>query len=191
MAGKSSTPIEKRIDRRVGRTRAALQQALGELLPEKPYAQITVDDICQKANVGRSTFYAHYRGKEDLQRAAIGDRLENMLAERRRASPGASPTLIVLEHVREFRRLHRGPLGGRGTTVAMEALRRSLMEMIRGETGVTAPESAFERDLRIRYLVGAFMEVLIWWLERGARETPEQVEELFRELSTRGLAPSG
>ena len=176
------------IDRRVRRTRAALQQALLDLLPGKRYDAITVEDICETANVGRSTFYAHYRGKEDLQRAAIGDRLGDMLAQRRRASPEASPTLIVLEHVHEFRRMHRGPLGERGTTVAIEALRRSATEMIRQEMGRDPGETAFARDFRIRYLVGAFMEVLIWWLERGAREPAQQIEDLFRVLTTQGTA---
>ena len=186
MAGKSLSAPTGHMDRRVGRTRAALQQALAQLIPEKRYEEITVDDICGKANVGRSTFYAHYRGKEDLQRAAIGDHLGKMLAERRSAAPAASPTLIALEHVREFWRLHRGPLGGRGRTVGMEALRSSLMEMLRREMKTDPGETAFERELRARYLLGAFMEVLVWWLDRGAGESPEEVERLFRELNRRG-----
>lgn len=190
MAGKSSHVAAGRIDRRVTRTRAALQQALAQLIPEKPYQDITVDDICRRANVGRSTFYAHYRGKEDLQRAAIGDRLGDMLAERRRAAPAASPTLIALEHVRDFRRLHRGPLGGRGRTVAVEALRNALAEMIRDELGTSRSETPFEREFRIRYVLGAFMEVLAWWVERGARETPQEIETLFRDMSTRGAVPA-
>jgi AcrR family transcriptional regulator len=191
MSGKTLAPVQDRIDRRVRRTRAALQQALIELLPCKPYEQITVEDICAAGDIGRSTFYAHYRGKEDLQRAAIGDRLGNMLAERRRASPGASPTLVILEHVRDYRRLHRGPIRGRGTSVAIEALRRSVTDMLRDEVGTSSTETAFERDFRTRYLVGAFMEVLIWWLDRGARETPEQVEEVFQTLSKRGALSCG
>ncbi len=191
MSGKTFAPEQDRTDRRVRRTRAALREALIELLPRKPYERITVEDICKAADIGRSTFYAHYRGKEDLQRAAIGDRLGNMLAERRRASPGASPTLVILEHVRDYRRLHRGPIGGRGTRVAVEALRRSVTDMIRAEAGDSSSESAFERDFRTRYLVGAFMEVLICWVDRGARETPEQVEELFQALSKRGAMPCG
>src|SRR6266496_628935 len=80
MSEKTLASEQDRTDRRVRRTRAALQQALIELLPRKSYEQITVEDICAAADIGRSTFYAHYRGKEDLQRAAIGDRLGNMLA---------------------------------------------------------------------------------------------------------------
>lgn len=162
-----------------------MQQALAQLIPEKRYEEITVDDICRRANVGRSTFYAHYRGKEDLQRAAIGDRLGEMLAARRSAAPAASATLIVLEHVREFRRLHRGPIGDRGRAVAIEALRHSVREMLRDEMKTNPDEAAFDREFRLRYLLGAFMEVLTWWLDRGARESAEDMERLFRELSRR------
>lgn len=186
MAGKTSASPQGPIDRRVGKTRAALQEALARLIPERRYEEITVDDICRRANVGRSTFYAHYRGKEDLQRAAIGDRLVALLAQRRTAAPEASPTLIVLEHVREFRGMHRGPHGGRGRAVAIEALRRSITEMLRDELKDDVGQSAFQREFRLRYLLGAFMEVLTWWLDRGAREPAEDVERLFRELSRGG-----
>ena len=47
----------RRIDRRVARTRASLQDALIALIPELGYTSITVEDICARANSGRSTFY--------------------------------------------------------------------------------------------------------------------------------------
>ncbi|MER9613505.1 TetR/AcrR family transcriptional regulator, partial [Mesorhizobium sp. M0312] len=59
------------IDRRVARTRGLLQDALIALIPERGYAAITVDDICQRANVGRSTFYTHYADKDALRSATI------------------------------------------------------------------------------------------------------------------------
>src|SRR4051812_31721986 len=59
------------MDRRVARTRALLQDALIALIPELGYAAITVEDICEKADVGRSTFYTHYAGKDDLRSATI------------------------------------------------------------------------------------------------------------------------
>ena len=60
------TEMAKRsIDRRVARTRAMLQQAHISLILEKGYEAITIEDICDKANVGRSTFYAHYTSKDD------------------------------------------------------------------------------------------------------------------------------
>lgn len=189
MSGKSSISDQTSIDRRVRRTRAALQQALIELLPRKPYEQITVENICEVANVGRSTFYGHYRSKEDLKRGAIDDHLGDELAERRRSSMAASPTLIILEHVRDHRRLHRS-MTSRGASVAIDAIRQSLGQMLRDEDDSNRRERPFEREFRIQYVVGAFMSVLVWWLERGAHEPPEQIESLYRALNPRGVMPT-
>jgi AcrR family transcriptional regulator len=68
------------MDRRVARTRALLQQAHLSLILEKGYEATTVEDICQVANVGRSTFYAHYASKEDLKRSGL-EQLREELAE--------------------------------------------------------------------------------------------------------------
>lgn len=182
MSGKSSEFERSGIDRRVQRTRAALQRALLELLQRKAYERITVEDICASANVGRSTFYGHYRTKDELKRGAIDDHLAAELAERRRTAGTASPTLTILEHVREHRHSHRS-LTSRGASVAIDAIRRSLGEILRKEQGIARHESPFEREFRVQYLVGAFMSVLLWWLERGAREEPKQIDALFREMS--------
>jgi len=62
---------KKPIDRRVARTRAMLEQALVSLVPKKGYEAITIEDICDAANIGRSTFYGHYTGKDDLMRRIV------------------------------------------------------------------------------------------------------------------------
>ena len=58
---------QERVDRRVDRTVTALRKALIDLILEKHYDSITVQDIIDRANIGRSTFYTHFVGKEDLQ----------------------------------------------------------------------------------------------------------------------------
>ena len=72
-------------DRRVTRTRAMLQQALMSLIPRKDYDAITVQDICDAANVGRSTFYAHFTSKDDLKRSGF-EHLRKELADRQRTA---------------------------------------------------------------------------------------------------------
>ena len=68
-----------KIDRRVARTRAMLHQALLSLILQKGYEATTVEDICEAANVGRSTFYAHYTSKDDLKRSGL-ESLRRLLA---------------------------------------------------------------------------------------------------------------
>src|SRR5882724_1787560 len=100
---------EQAIDRRVARTRAMLQHALNSLILKKGYEAITIKDICDAANVGRSTFYAHYTSKDDLKRSGL-EHLRRLLVDRQKealAAPGNSGersfafSLTMFEHARD------------------------------------------------------------------------------------------
>src|SRR6266446_9618264 len=81
---------KKAIDRRIPRTMAMLQQALNSLILKKGYEAITIKDICDAANVGRSTFYAHFKNKDDLMRSGL-EPLRKLLVDRQKealATPG-------------------------------------------------------------------------------------------------------
>jgi AcrR family transcriptional regulator len=101
---------KRTIDRRVARTRGMLQQALMSLILKKGYDATTVEDICEEANVGRSTFYAHYTSKDDLKRSGLDEHLRRLLVDRQRdalAAPGdikdrgLSFSLAMFEHARD------------------------------------------------------------------------------------------
>ena len=76
------------IDRRIPRTRAMLQHALTSLILKKGYEAITIQDICDEANVGRSTFYAHYTSKDDLKRSGF-EHLRKEFGDRQRDAQAA------------------------------------------------------------------------------------------------------
>ena len=76
-----------RLDRRVRRTRHALQHAMVDLVLEKGYERVSVADVTERADVGRSTFYAHYRDKEDLFLSGLAGVTD---PEERRASWGST-----------------------------------------------------------------------------------------------------
>src|SRR5712671_6852532 len=103
------------IDRRILRTRATLQHALTSLILKKGYEAITIQDICAEANVGRSTFYAHYTSKDDLKRSGF-EHLRKQLLDHQRAALAASDnagdrslafSLPMFEHAREHIDLYR------------------------------------------------------------------------------------
>ena len=177
------------IDRRVRRTHGALQQAFLNLLSHKAYDEITIADICESANVGRSTFYAHYRGKDDLKRSGIDEHLRGELEERRAADvtaggAPASPTLVIFEHARDHLPHYRSLVRGRGAQVALEAIGKSLAAMLKAEQWIRETSPATVREMKVQYLVGAFLAVLTWWLDRGAPEAPDEIERLFVEMSS-------
>lgn len=183
------------IDRRVGRTRASLQSALISLILDKGYDALTIEEICKAANVGRSTFYAHYTSKDNLKRGAIDDHLGELFKQRREIllneAPGqvVSPTLVIFEHAHDHKDLCRAVVRGGGSTLAVETIRNTLTDVIRKEIRQLAPSGTsdiFLRDLTVQYIVGAFMSVLLWWVEGGTKRSPEEMEAFFRRLYDHG-----
>ena len=81
------------IDRRAVRTRGAIHRAFAALALQRGYEAIRVDDICSQAGVGRSTFYAHYAGKDDLLRRVF-DHLRHALTAARSERPAGSPAWV-------------------------------------------------------------------------------------------------
>lgn len=159
------------------------------MIPHKPYEEITVADICATANVGRATFYAHYRSKDDLKRRGIDEHLRGLLEERRQAAAGVpgggsvSATLIIFEHALEHLPHYRALVRGRSAELALNAIRQTLTVMLKEELDHTAADKPpLLREMKIQYLVGAFISVLTWWLNRGAPESPAEIEALFRQL---------
>ena len=177
------------IDRRVARTRATLHQALMSLTLDKGYEAVTIGDICDTANIGRSTFYAHFPNKDALLRSGM-DRLREMLQQQREASGNTvfGFSFAMLEHARSHRDLH-GALAG-GSAIAVDAVREILSDMVRGElTSAVEPQSddAVPRELIVQYVVGALMAVVGWWLDGGAKLSAKQVDAMFRRLVTDGV----
>src|SRR5579864_4709465 len=119
------------IDRRVARTRATLHQALIALILKQGYEAITVEDICAHANVGRSTFYAHYKSKEELHLSGM-DHLRRQLVDRRRDASAPSGhagrqrlgfSLAMFEHARGRIDHYRAMAGSRGGSAALGHIR--------------------------------------------------------------------
>ena len=179
------------IDRRVSRTRTSLHQALMSLSLEKGYEAVTVGDICEAANIGRSTFYAHFPNKDALLRSGM-DNLRSMLVERQRAasSEGAAFgfSIAMFEHARSHRSWH-GALAG-GSAIAIETVREILGDLVRNElkvAGAAKSDGPVPRELVVQFVVGAFMAVVGWWLDGGAKLPPGQVDTMFRRLLSQGI----
>lgn len=189
---------KKTTDRRVARTRAMLQQAHLSLILKKGYEAVTVEDICDAANVGRSTFYAHFTGKDDLRRSGL-EHLRRQLVDRQRealAAPGNVKdrsfgfSLTMFEHARDHIDLYRALVGGRGGAIALGTIRGILSDLVRAELAATAGKNsaaAIPRELVVQHIVGAYMAVLTWWLDKGAKLPPERVDAMLRRLLTEGV----
>lgn len=186
-------------DRRSQRTRQLLGQALTGLMGERRYDTITVQDIIDRANVGRSTFYAHYLDKEDLLVSEFTRVLE--LLTHPIEPPGPQRLLALapfFEHVRGHQHLYRALLRGGALDVILktsrERFRRQIEQRIQallpaGQTPGAPPELVAD------YLAGAILSLLTWWMDNQMALSSEQMEALFHQLvqpgvqATLGLAP--
>jgi AcrR family transcriptional regulator len=187
------------IDRRIPRTRAMLQHALTSLILKKGYEAITIQDICDEANVGRSTFYAHYTSKDDLKRNGF-EHLRKELVDRQNEAQGAPGeikdrslgfSLTMFEHARDHIDLYRAlVVGGRGGTVSLGQIRQILSDLVRNELAATVGKNSADivpRELVVQYVVGAFIAVMTWWLDGGAKLPPKRIDAIFRRLATEGI----
>jgi AcrR family transcriptional regulator len=177
-------------DRRVQKTRTLLVEALGSLIHEKPYGAIVVREILERANVGRSTFYMHFRGKDELLVSGIQD----MLGLRSATLPSASRServiqfsLPIFEHIEQHRRTSEDKMGIPDRAVVHERLRRVLGDRIADEVGQSIHErgttpSRMPRELLVEHVASSFIVVLDWWLDSRSPLSASEVNELFRAL---------
>lgn len=184
------------MDRRVVRTRRTLQHALLTLMLKKGYDAITVEEICAEANVGRSTFYAHFTSKDELKRGGLDEHLRKMLLERQKkakSAPGVDKrarfafALYFFEHASEHLDLYRALVAKGGVTTTIAMMRQIITDLVRRELVDTAPPDGAPREAVVQFAVGAFMALLTWWLDGGARLSAERMDEIFRRLALEGV----
>ena len=140
--------LEDRVDRRVQRTRDVLHQALISLTIEKGYEVITVQDIIDRANVGRSTFYAHYAGKQDLLMNGLKNLSKHLLAHQRAAlaqkggfrEQGFGFSLAFFEHVHSHRNVYHAIVGRQSGGIVFSEFRAMLSDLVRSDLKTLSPK---------------------------------------------------
>jgi AcrR family transcriptional regulator len=175
-------------DRRSQRTRHLLSAALVELIREKEYNTITVSDIIDRANVGRSTFYTHFRDKDDLFVGEL-DRVIELLSQRipNQEEMPFFPSLGLFRHVGEEYQLYKSLLWGPGIDLLIKHMQKSLSKRI--EQGLLESGRGFKIPIPIlaNFIAGSFLILLQWWLENKMVYSPEEMDKIFKELIMAGL----
>jgi AcrR family transcriptional regulator len=186
------------MDRRAVRTRRSLHGALMSLILRKGYEGVTVQDIIDEADIGRSTFYAHYTGKEDLLRSGFEMLRVEMTRVQRAARAEAKGSqrgplafsLAMFQHIAGYADIYRALVGGRGGLVAVNEIRRVLSDMVKAELSGVRNDRGIAKELRLQFVVDTFLTVLTWWLERKPKLAPHEVDAMFRCLALDGIGPS-
>ncbi len=173
-------------DRRVRRTRQLLFEALIELILEKGYDKTTIQDIIDRADVGRSTFYAHYRDKDDLLLA----RMEEIRPAFEAADEGGDPSEAIFRHVGEWTHVYRAIAGRRGGQVILGQFRRVLTEQYTARLRARVDPSrqpAVPLDAVVEFLVSAVIALVQWGVDRDDPVAPERLHACFQTLVVPGV----
>jgi AcrR family transcriptional regulator len=184
-------------DRRVRRTRELLRSALFSLILERGYERISVQDILDRADVGRSTFYALYRDKDDLLRSGFED-LRSALATETAGDGNAAhgkteflqPVLAVLQHVEAHRHLWKPLAAKGGANLVIRILRENLSDLVRQHFRSQLPGwkgDQTQLEAAVQFVVSALIGVITWWLDDDVPYSAEEIYLIFRRLTTQGV----
>lgn len=178
-------------DPRVARTTHALGRALLELMRERPFDAITVQQILDRAEVGRTAFYTHFRNKEDVLHTSferLFGALEPMLDRHSPLGRRLFPVTEFLSHIADeqdtVRALRRdGRMDDVWSLCGDHAAR--LIERRRTDDQRRTPQ----RQLRARMLAGALVAMMAWWLDHPDETTPAELDAAFHEFARGARAP--
>jgi AcrR family transcriptional regulator len=180
-------------DARVRRTRDQLGYALIELIQEKPINDVTVQDVLDRAQVGRSTFYLHYRDKDDLLLSQLEMFLEMMsttLSKRKEKSNRVVPVEEMFAHIGNQNKLYR-VLTDSGHLkdffdLAEGYFARGIEQRLK-ESGRLADIPQRELAAQASALSGSLLSLLRWWLDRGEKESPGAMDKMFHKMVWNGM----
>lgn len=175
-------------DRRSQRTRRLLGTAFVQLLREKGYNAITVNDLIERANVGRSTFYAHYRDKEDLFVSELDRVIETLSHHSSEDEMPYFPSLGLFQHVGEEYELYKALLWTPGIDLFIKHMQTSLTQRIEQGLERSGKEFDIPGPILANFMAGSFLTLLKWWLENKRIETAEEMDRVFKSLILSGIA---
>jgi AcrR family transcriptional regulator len=180
-------------DRRIRRTCERLGSALVALIQERPIDDVTVQDVLDRASVGRSTFYLHYSDKDDLLLSQLEQFLETMstaLSIRKEESHRVVPVAELFAHIGSQKKLYRA-LADSGRLndffdLAQGYFARGIEQRLT-ESKRLSKLPQRELGARASALAGSLLSLMRWWLDRGAKESPGAMDELFHRMVWNGL----
>ena len=184
----------KKDDRRIVRTRKLLRDAMHELILEQGYDEFNIQDVTNKANLGRATFYLHYREKDDLLTDLMNQRFEDFIGT---TSQIVSSKDGILEEkaieklfnlAEENYDFYRIMEIGKGGTIASNQMQLIIRDKVRERLDqlklVTQKEFSYPQDFLETYLSGALLALIYWWLREEMPYSAAEMAKMYRRLNT-------
>ena len=182
------------MDRRIKRTKAAVYAAFEELLSIKKYENITVQDIIDRADIGRSTFYAHFETKDDLLKALLKELFSHVLDNHPKAEGShdfssedknlRNYLTHILYHLKDDSKRYSRLFSCESSEIFWSYFRDQFFELVRDYTALPKGNlSGVPEDFYMNFYAGAFIDSVKWWFRRGLDPSPEELESYFEVLT--------
>ena len=182
------------MDRRQQKTRTAIFSAFTSLLAEKSYSKITVQEIIDAANVGRTTFYAHFGTKDDLLKELCEELFGHIIGSAMDCththglySDGSAPESVfchLLQHLQENDKNIIALLSCESSEMFLRFFKDSLNELVRSQfiNQNRKANTDIPEDFLINHISGSFVEMVLWWIKGHRKQTPEDLDRYFRAV---------
>lgn len=177
----------QKVDRRVQRTRKLLHDALIELISEKEYESITVQNIIDRANFGRSTFYAHFQDKDDLLLFGMNDLIHSLMdglehSDSREKDSHLFSAIPLFQHAQQQPKLYKSIFGRHGVELIVHEFKLHLASHIQEQLEARGQDKISAELLSIS-VAGALLSLLQWWVDHNMPHPPEQMGQLFAKIA--------
>lgn len=176
------------MDRRVRKNQTAIMGAFKQLIEEKDFEKITMNEIAERADVNRGTVYSHYLDKYDLLDKCIEAQLEYLIescysVEGTEPFPSKSSLLRTLEHIEKNSLFYITLFRNKGVS----SFRRNLQDMMnkRIRAQIVEYESSLDRlsaDISVQFLSSAIVGVIEWWLTHTLPCSAEEITDRLWSL---------
>ena len=174
------------MDRRQKRTRKAVFEAFTRLLEKKSYSNISVQEIIDEADIGRSTFYSHFETKDDLLRALCTEIFDHVFSEElhkesthdfsSRQKDTVGEITHILYHIGDSRPYIKSILSCESGEMFMKYFKEYLTQVFEGE--LKKHRLDVPQDYILNHMVCDFAETVRWWM-RHEQYTAEDISRFF------------
>ncbi|WP_045520116.1 TetR/AcrR family transcriptional regulator [Neobacillus niacini] len=168
------------VDRRILKSQEAIKKAVIELMSEKSFDQITIQDISDRANVSRRTIYLHYLDKFDLLDKIIEEHINELreLAESASEMGFINGNLIWFEYFESHYLFFSTMLVSKGAPSFRRQFLEFVMEVLKGEVNLTEGKNhGINEEVFLRFIAGAYLEIVEWWFKNGMPCPPQIIAE--------------
>jgi AcrR family transcriptional regulator len=176
-----------------------LQDSILQLIREMDYEQITIEDITERVNLGRTTFYLHYRDKNELMQDSLGNLWDDIFREiyseknvRRWRTEGLDPRRLMFAHLAEnadlYRLLFRGKIGGEVLYNFRQRLNKIFIQAITNWQILLQLTPSLPNTVTSNYISGAVIGLMTWWLDEDLPCTADEIFEIYNQMNVSGPA---